>query len=215
MSEIVLHDYFRSSAAWRLRIGFRLKGLPYRSVPHHLRKGEQSAPAYVARNPQGLVPMVEADGLTLTQSLAILEWLEEEHPEPPLLPPDAAGRARVRSLALIVAADIHPIQNLRVLRYLTRNLGHTQEEVFAFAAHWVREGLTALESRLEREAETGRFCHGDQPGLADVCLVPQLGNARRFNVELEPFPTILRIEAACLEIPAFAEAAPERQPDAE
>jgi maleylacetoacetate isomerase len=151
----------------------------------------------------------------LTQSLAIIEWLEETQPGPKLLPADAWGRARVRSLAQIVACDIHPIQNLRVLQYVKRELGQAQPSVDAFARHWIELGLAALETRLTTEAETGAFCHGAAPGLADLCLVPQLGNARRFGVELAPFPTIRRIEAACQALPAFAAAAPEAQPDAE
>lgn len=213
---LLLEGYFRSSAAWRVRIALNLKGLSCRQAPVHLRKGEQSAPGFVARNPQGLVPALTVAGQgVLTQSLAIVEWLEETQPGPALLPADAWGRARVRSLAQIVACDIHPIQNLRVLHYVRRNLGQDQAAVDAFARHWIATGLAALEARLAEEAGTGAFCHGATPGLADLCLVPQLGNARRFGVELSPFPTILRIEAACRALPAFAAAAPEAQPDAE
>lgn len=213
---LLLEGYFRSSAAWRVRIALNLKGLSFGQAPVHLRKGEQSAPGFVARNPQGLVPALTVAGQgVLTQSLAIVEWLEETQPGPALLPADAWGRARVRSLAQIVACDIHPIQNLRVLHYVRRNLGQDQAAVDAFARHWIATGLAALEARLAEEAGTGAFCHGATPGLADLCLVPQLGNARRFGVELSPFPTILRIEAACRALPAFAAAAPEAQPDAE
>ncbi|NGM19641.1 maleylacetoacetate isomerase [Roseomonas stagni] len=213
---MVLQGYFRSSAAWRVRIALNLKGLGFATVARHLRKREQAAPDYVAKNPQGLVPALEVPGQgVLTQSLAIIEWLEETKPLPPLLPADPWGRARVRSLAQIVACDIHPIQNLRVLAYLKHELGQEQPAIDAFARHWIEAGLAALEARLAREAETGRFCHGDAPGLADLCLVPQLGNARRFGVELSPYPTVLRIEAACAALPAFQDATPDRQPDAE
>ncbi|WP_407926102.1 maleylacetoacetate isomerase [Falsiroseomonas algicola] len=216
MDGLVLQGYFRSSAAWRVRIALNLKGLGFATVARHLRKREQAAPDYVAKNPQGLVPALEVPGQgVLTQSLAIIEWLEETKPLPPLLPADPWGRARVRSLAQIVACDIHPIQNLRVLAYLKHELGQEQPAIDAFARHWIEAGLAALEARLAREAETGRFCHGDAPGLADLCLVPQLGNARRFGVELSPYPTVLRIEAACAALPAFQDATPDRQPDAE
>lgn len=213
---LLLDGYFRSSAAWRVRIALNLKGLGYDQAFRHLRKGEQSYPEFRARNPQALVPALTVAGQgVLTQSLAIVEWLEETQPGPKLLPADPWGRARVRSLAQIVACDIHPIQNLRVLQYVKRELGQTQAAVDAFARHWIELGLAALETRLTTEAETGTFCHGAAPGLADLCLVPQLGNARRFGVDLSPFPTILRIEAACQALPAFAAAAPEAQPDAE
>lgn len=215
-ASLTLDGYFRSSAAWRVRIALNLKGVAHAHRFRHLRKGEQLLSDFVARNPQGLVPALDVAGHgTLTQSLAIVEWLDETQPGPALLPADAWGRARVRSLAQIVACDIHPIQNLRVLQYLKRQLGQEQAAIDAFARHWIEAGLGALETRLSQEAETGRFCHGDSPGLADLCLVPQLGNARRFGVDLAPWPTILRIEAACRALPAFAEAAPEAQPDAE
>lgn len=213
--DLLLHGYFRSSAAWRVRIALNLKGVPYAQAFRHLRKGEQSTPDFLAKNPQGLVPAMDvAGGGTITQSLAIVEWLEETQPGPKLLPADAWGRARVRALAEIVACDIHPIQNLRVLQYLKRELGQEQPAIDAFARHWIVTGLAAFETRLG-EAETGAFCHGDAPGLADLCLVPQLGNARRFGLDLAAYPRVLRIEAACAALPAFAEAAPERQPDAE
>jgi maleylacetoacetate isomerase len=215
-----LEGYFRSSAAWRVRIALNLKGLHTTHAFRHLRRGEQSAPDFVAKNPQGLVPalevMDERGGVrVLTQSLAIVEWLDETQPGAKLLPADAWGRARVRALAQIIACDTHPLQNLRVLQYLRRQMGQDQQAIDAFACHWIETGLGALEARLAEEAETGRFCHGDAPGLADLCLVPQLGNARRFGVDLAPWPTILRIEAACRALPAFAAAAPEAQPDAE
>jgi maleylacetoacetate isomerase len=215
MTEMILHGYFRSSAAWRVRIALELKGLPVQQVFRHLRKGEQAAPDHLALNSQGLVPTLEVAGQgVLTQSLAILEWLEETEPSPALLPTDAWGRARVRALAQIVACDIHPIQNLRVLQYLKRELRQEQPAIDAWARHWIATGLAAFEARLAEPA-TGRFCHGDAPGLADLCLVPQLGNARRFGVDLSPYPHVAAVEAACVALPAFARAAPEAQPDAE
>jgi len=212
---LLLHGYFRSSAAWRVRIALNLKGVAHAHAFRHLRKGEQSAPDFVALNPQGLVPALEVPGMgALSQSLAILEWLEETQPGAKLLPEDAWGRARVRALAQIVACDIHPIQNLRVLQYLKRELGQEQPAIDAWVRHWVSLGLAAIEARLA-EPQAGRFCHGDAPGLADLCLVPQLGNARRFGADLAPFPRVLAVEAACNALPAFADAAPGAQADAE
>jgi maleylacetoacetate isomerase len=215
MTEMTLHGYFRSSAAWRVRIALGLKGIAVRHVFRHLRKGEQASPDHLALNPQGLVPTLEVPGLgPLTQSLAILEWLDETQPGPKLLPSDPWGRARVRALADIVACDIHPIQNLRVLQYLKREMGQEQAAIDAWARHWIALGLEAFETRLAEPA-TGRFCHGEAAGLADLCLVPQLGNARRFGCDLSAYPRILAIEAACNALPAFAAAVPEAQPDAE
>lgn len=212
---LTLHGYFRSSAAWRVRIALALKGVPHAQAFRHLRKGEQSAPDYLAMNPQGLVPALEVAGQgTLSQSLAILDWIEETQPGPKLLPADPWGRARVRALAQIIACDTHPIQNLRVLQYLKRELGQDQPAIDAWARHWIGLGLAAVEARLAEPA-TGRFCHGDAPGMADLCLVPQLGNARRFGTDLAPYPRILAVEAACLALPAFRAAVPEAQPDAE
>ncbi|HRP36173.1 MAG TPA: maleylacetoacetate isomerase [Gammaproteobacteria bacterium] len=211
-----LYGYWRSSAAWRVRIALNLKGLTWESIPVHLVRdgGEQRAPAYLALNPQGLVPALEIDGQLLTQSLAIIEYLDETRPRPPLLPADSSGRARARSLAQLVVADIHPLNNLRVLQWLERHGGLDDARREAWYRHWVVEGLGALEARLAGEAATGRFCHGDAPGLADCCLVPQLYNARRYAVGLEPFPTLLRIEAACMALDAFQAAAAESQADA-
>ncbi|WP_128560490.1 maleylacetoacetate isomerase [Methylobacterium crusticola] len=208
-----LHGYFRSSAAWRVRIALNLKGIGVEHVPHHLRRGEQRAPDYVALNPQGLVPTLQfADGTALTQSLAILEWLDETHPEPPLLPGDPLRRARVRAFALAVACDTHPVQNLKVLARL-RGLGLEEAAVVEWAAWVNREGLGACEAMAA--AEPGPFCFGAAPGLADLCLVPQLGNARRFGVDVARYPRLLAAEAAALALPAFADAVPARQPDAE
>lgn len=210
-----LDDYFRSSAAYRVRIALNIKGIEYRSVSRHLRHGGQRSSDFLHRNPQGLVPALDIDGQTLTQSLAIIEYLEETHPQPPLLPGTALERARVRSLALQIACDLHPLNNLRVLNYLKNPLGHSQAEVDSWYRHWVQLELTALETRLARDDATGLFCHGDQPGLADVCLVPQMANARRLQCDLRHCPTLLRIDQTCQALPAFERAAPANQPDAE
>lgn len=209
-----LYNYFRSSAAYRVRIALALKGLSYDYVSVHLAKGEQYSAQFTAINPQNLVPVLEEDGRLLYQSLAIMEYLEETHPEPPLLPKDAAGRNRVRSLALIIACEIHPLNNPRVLNYLTGKLGISEEQRLEWYHHWVRAGFGALEKRLAGEKGTGRFCHGDTPGFADCVLVPQVANAKRFEVELDDFPTILRVNQECLKLEAFQRAAPENQPDA-
>lgn len=212
-----LFTYFRSSAAYRVRIALNLKGLAYEAVPIHLLKngGEQRQDEYRAINPAGLVPALQDNGATLTQSLAIIEYLDETHPQPALMPADPLGRARVRGLAMAIACDIHPIANLRVLQYLTGPLGVSEEAKNTWFVHWVREGLTALEAQLARDPQTGRFCHGDSPTMADCCLVPQVFNAQRFNIDLAPFPTVARINAACLELLAFAAAHPSQQPDSE
>jgi maleylacetoacetate isomerase len=211
-----LYDYFRSSAAYRVRIALNLKGLAPEREFIHLRKGVQRSEDYLALNPQGLVPaLVTDDGRVLTQSLAIIEYLDETVPLAQLLPGGAADRARVRALALAIACDIHPIDNLRVLRYLLQTVGVEDAQKDAWYKYWIDVGLEALETALVRDPATGRFCHGDSPTLADVCLVPQLANARRVDMDLSPYPTLMRIEAACLALPAFANAAPARQPDAE
>jgi maleylacetoacetate isomerase len=208
-----LHGYFRSSAAYRVRIALNLKGLRAQHLPHHLRKGEQCAPAYLAINPQGLVPTLEADtGSILTQSLAIIEWLEEAHPTPPILPNDPLRRAKVRAFAMAIACDTHPVQNLKVLTRL-RQLGIGDEGVTEWAAWANREGLAACEALIAHEP--GPFCFGGSPTMADLCLIPQLGNARRFGVDVSAYPRLLQAEAAAKELPAFVDAAPERQPDAE
>src|SRR5262245_39537180 len=211
-----LYDYFRSSAAYRVRIALNLKGVAPERAFVHLRRGAQRADEYLAMNPQGLVPsLVIEGGDVLTQSLAIIEWLDESYPQPALLPADAAGRARVRSLALAIACDIHPLNNLRVLNYLTGTLGATDAQRDGWYRYWCDVGFEALETRLAREKATGKFCHGEAPTMADICLVPQLANSRRVNLDLAPYPTLLRIESACAALPAFAAAAPARQPDAE
>jgi maleylpyruvate isomerase len=208
-----LHGYFRSSASYRVRIALNLKGLSADHLPHHLRKGEQCAPAYLAINPQGLVPTLEDDGgAVLTQSLAIIEWLDETHPEPPLLPADPLQRAKVRAFGMALACDTHPVQNLKVLARL-RELGLPEEQVTGWAAWANREGLSACEALVAHE--DGPFCFGAKPTLADLCLVPQLANARRFGVDVAAYPRLLKAEAAAKNLAAFADAAPERQPDAE
>jgi maleylpyruvate isomerase len=208
-----LHGYFRSSASYRVRIALNVKGLSADHLPHHLRKGEQRDPAYLAINPQGLVPTLQDDhGVILTQSLAIIEWLDETHPEPPLLPTDPLRRAKIRAFAMVLACDTHPVQNLKVLERL-RELGLPDEQVMAWAAWANREGLTACETLIANEP--GPFCFGAAPTLADLCLVPQLANARRFGVDLAAFPRLLKAETAAKDLKAFADAAPERQPDAE
>ena len=214
---MTLYDYFRSSAAYRVRIALNMKGIAVDERTFvHLRIGNQRAQDYLALNPQGLVPALQLDGEhVLTQSLAIVEYLEETHPSPPLLPADAAGRARVRAIALAIACEIHPLNNLRVLNYLTGTLGATDAQRNGWYKYWIDVGFEALERQLERDDETGTFCHGESPTLADVCLVPQLANARRFKVDVTPYPTLVRIEAACNALPAFAKAAPAQQPDAE
>jgi maleylpyruvate isomerase len=209
---MILHGYFRSTASWRVRIALGLKGLSATSVFHRLRRGEQRAPDYLAINPQGLVPaLVTDDGAVLTQSLAICEYLDELQPDPGLLPDQPLARAKVRAAAQLIASDIHPVQNLKVLQRL-RDLGHDEPQVQAWAHAVIDEGLAAFDALLPDDG--GRFAFGDRPGLADLCLVPQLGNARRFNVELR-WPRLVQIEAACLELEAFRAAAPNAQPDAE
>ena len=210
-----LYGFFRSSASYRVRIALNLKGLDYGQASIRLGKGEQYQPEFSAVSPQNLVPVLEHDGLLFYQSPAIIEYLEEIHPEPPLLPEDPVGRSRVRSLALISACEIHPLNNTRVLNYLTETLNLTEEQKTGWYHHWITIGFGALEKRLAGEEETGKFCHGDTPGFADICLVPQVANARRFKVDLTGFPTILRINDLCLSLDAFKKAMPANQPDAE
>lgn len=211
-----LIGYFRSSAAFRVRIALNLKGVSVEHASRHLRKGEQASPDYAALNPQKLVPaMILDSGEVLTQSLAIMEYLEETHPEPPLLPKDPVGRARVRALSLIAAADIHPIQNLRVMGYLREKFGQTEESAFAWSRHWIETGFDAYEASIAKDPKTGSCSHGDSPTMADMCLVPQVFNAGRFKVDMKRYPTIQRIFDTCMKHPAFDAAQPSKQPDAE
>jgi maleylacetoacetate isomerase len=218
---VKLYSYFRSSASYRVRIALNLKGLPYDTVPVNLVKngGEQFDPAYRKLNPDALVPALidesTDDHAALTQSLAIMEYLDETHPEPALLPPAALDRAYVRSIALSIACDIHPLNNLRVLRYLVRQLKVSEDDKNAWYRHWCEQGLAAIEKTLATDRRVGRFCYGDTPTLADCCLIPQIANAQRLNCDLSGMPTMMRINDACLALAAFADAAPARQPDAE
>jgi len=210
-----LHGYFRSSAAFRVRIALNLKGLAYDNAFVHLRKGDQTSAAYLVLNPQALVPTLEDGPHALTQSLAIVEYLDETRPTPPLLPKTPHERARVRALAQIVACDIHPVDNLRVLQYLAKELKADEAAVARWFNHWIATGFGGLETTLAKDKATGRFCHGDTPGLADICLVPQVFNSKRYNLDLAPYPTISRIFDACMALPAFDAAQPSKQPDAE
>lgn len=212
-----LYSYFRSSAAYRVRIALNLKGLPYDTRPVHLLKdgGQHFLPDYTRLNPLALIPTLVDGPAVLTQSLAIIEYLEETHPIPPLLPATPIARARVRALALSIACDIHPLNNLRVLRYLKRELDIPDEARDTWYRHWIQTGLLALEKMLAASPETGTYCHGGTPSLADICVVPQLFNARRLKCDLDAMPTLVRIDAACRALPAFEHAAPENQPDAE
>jgi maleylpyruvate isomerase len=211
---MILYDYFRSSAAYRVRIALNLKGLDAERRFIHLRKGEQRAPAFLELNPQGLVPMLAVGSQRFTQSLAIIEYLDEKHPSPPLLPQSAEDRAWVRAVALAIACDIHPLNNLRILKYLGKELGVEESKRDDWYRYWVAEGFTALETQLAERA-TGRFCLGDAPTLADVCLVPQVANAHRLKVPMDAFPRIRTINDACLALAAFDQARPENNPDAE
>jgi maleylacetoacetate isomerase len=209
---LTLYGYPLSSAAYRVRIALALKGVKASTVNKQLRRGEHRQKDYLKINPQGFVPALELeDGTVITQSLAIMEWLDESHPPPTLLPPEPRARARVRSLSQLIACDIHPLNNLRVLQHLESTLGIAQAARDEWYRHWIATGFAALEEALGRDASRGRFCFGDQPGMADACLVPQVYNARRYSVDLTPYPRIVAIDAACRELPAFESAAPEKQ----
>jgi maleylpyruvate isomerase len=212
-----LYTYFRSSAAYRVRIALNLKGLDYEALPVHLLRngGEQLTDAYRAINPSALLPTLDDDGAVIGQSLAIIEYLEETRPQVPLLPVDPADRARVRALALTVATDTHPLGNLRVLKYLKHDLNLSEEVKLEWQRHWLRIGMATLETMLSGDARTGLYCHGDTPTLADCCLVPQVFGAQRFGVDLAPYPTVTRIHDACAGLPAFHQAHPSQQPDTE
>jgi maleylpyruvate isomerase len=209
---MILYGYALSSASYRVRIALNLKGLEVATVPVHLRRGEQRQPEFLQLNSQGFVPALRLDdGEVLTQSMAIIEYLDETYPQPPLLPAAPAARARARALCQLIACDVHPLNNLRVLKYLEAQLGLDENARNAWYRHWIQAGFEALEQSLTRDSSKGRFCHGDAPGMADVLLVPQVFNARRFSVDLAAYSRIRAIDAACREIPAFAAAAPERQ----
>ncbi len=210
-----LYGYFRSSAAFRVRIALNLKGLAVEHAFVHLAKGEHRRPEYDAVNPQGLLPALDVDGALLTQSLAIMEYLDEAHPQPPILPKDPLGRARVRSLAALIACEIHPVNNLRVLQHLKKALGQSEDQVNAWYRHWIADGLAKLEADLARGKGTGRYAHGDSPTIADCCLVPQVFNAKRYQCDLAPYPATMRVFEACMKLPAFDAAQPSKQPDAE
>jgi maleylacetoacetate isomerase len=209
-----LYTYFRSSAAFRVRIALNYKKLDWQPEVIWLPSGEQTGPVYQAVNPQALVPVLVEDGHQIAQSMAIIEYLDEVHPEPPLLPGGPRDRARVRSLAQLVACDIHPINNLRILKYLKREMSQTQEAIDDWYRHWCTEGLGAYERQLG-DGGAGDFSHGSQVTLADICLVPQVFNAQRFEVDLSPFPKLMAVFARCMALPAFDAAQPSRQPEAE
>ena len=210
---MILHGYWRSGAAYRVRIALALKGIAYETQGHDLRTGAQKAADYVALNPQGMVPALQIDGAVLTQSPAILEWLEETHPQPPLLPVDPLDRAQVRAMAALIVCDIHPLNNLRVGKSLREDFGADQAAVDAWAARWIVPGFTALEALVARDGDG--WCFGNTPTLADACLIPQIYSAHRFNVPLDAFPRLLAIDAAARAHPAFIAAHPDRQPDAD
>lgn len=208
------YGYFRSSAAHRCRIAFNLKGIQPEYIAVNLRAGDQKSDAFRELNPQGLVPLLDTGTDRLNQSMAIIEWLDETHPEPPLMPADPAARAHVRAFAQVIACDIHPLQNLRVLKYLKGNFAQDQDGLDAWCRNWIAPGLTACEAMAADQSHGGDFAFGDRPGLADILLIPQLFSADRFHLDLTPFPRLRDIRAACDALPAFADAAPDRQPDA-
>ena len=212
---MILHGYYRSSASFRVRIALNLKGIEYSQITHHLRRGEQRAPEYLAINPQGFVPALDDGGRIIVQSLAIIDYLDETRPEPPLLPASPADRAHARALAQIVACDIHPLDNLRVLRHLRDPLGQDEATVARWYNHWIASGFDALEAMLASDPRTGAYSIGDTPGLADILLVPQVVNAGNYKLDMTPYPTIRRIFDRCMELEPFAAAHPARQPDAE
>jgi maleylpyruvate isomerase len=213
---VKLYTYFRSSAAFRVRIALNLKGIAYRAEYVHLPKGAHRAEAYGKVNPQGLVPtLVTDDGVQLSQSLAIMEYLEESRPDPALLPRDAESRARVRSIADLIACEIHPLNNLRTLQYLKRALGRSEDDVNTWYRHWIADGLAKLEGMLMHTPGTGTYCHGEAPTVADCCLVPQIFNAKRYECELAAYPSVMRVFNACMKLDAFERAQPSKQPDAE
>ncbi len=216
MNDVVLHNYFRSSTSYRVRIALEMKGVAYGYVAHHLRHGGHREAGYLEVNPQGLVPaLVWSDGTMIAQSLAIIEFLDETVPQPALLPADAAGRARVRMLSQMIACDIHPVNNLRILDALRSRYGADDAAIADWFRHWVGETFRPMEQMLSESPDTGEFCHGDAPGMADICLAAQVANNGRFGVDMAPYPTIRAIHERCMQVPAFVKAAPANQPDAE
>jgi maleylacetoacetate isomerase/maleylpyruvate isomerase len=213
---VKLYTYFRSSAAFRVRIALNLKGLGYEPLFVHLAKGEHRQPQYAKVNAQALVPtLVLDDGTRLNQSLAIIEYLEEKHPQTPLLPQDPLGKARVRSLSYLIASEIHPLNNLRVLQHLKRALAQTQDQIDTWYRHWIADGLAKFEAELASAKHSGRFCYQDNPTMADCCLVPQIFNAKRYASDLTPYPNTMRVFEQCMKLDAFDRAQPSKQPDAE
>jgi maleylacetoacetate isomerase len=211
---VKLYTYFRSSAAFRVRIALNLKGLAYEPVFVHLPKGEHRAPAYATINPQALLPTLELDdGTRLNQSLAIIQYLDETHPANPLIPKDALGKARVRSLSYLIASEVHPLNNTRVLQHLKRALSQNEDQVNTWYRHWIGDGLAKLEAELS--SNKGKFCHGDTPTMADCCLVPQIFNAKRYQSDLAPYPQTMRVFETCMQLEGFDRAQPSKQPDAE
>jgi maleylacetoacetate isomerase len=211
---VKLYTYFRSSAAFRVRIALNLKGLAYEPVFVHLAKGEHRVAAYTKVNPQALLPTLELDdGTRLNQSLAIIEYLDETHPAKPLIPKDVLGKTRVRALSYLIASEIHPLNNLRVLQHLKRALGQSEDQINTWYRHWIADGLAKLEAELV--SSKGKFCHGDAPTMADCCLVPQIFNAKRYQSDLAPYPNTMRVFEACMQLEAFDRAQPSKQPDAE
>ena len=211
-----LYTFFRGSSPFRLRIALNLKGLRYEAIPVHLGRGEHRKAEFGAVNPQQLLPaLVLDDGHVLNQSLAIIEYLDETHPNPPLIPKEPKARARVRSLSLLVACEIHPLNNARTLAYLRKQMGQNEDQVSAWYRHWIADGLAKLEAEITRGPGVGKFSHGDAPTMADCCLVPQIFNAQRFNCDLAPYPTLMRVYAECMKLEAFDKAQPAKQPDAE
>lgn len=209
-----LYTFYRSSAAYRVRLALNIKRLTCEHIPKAFAKNEHRAPDYLALNPQGLIPALEHDGAVLSQSLAIIEFLDEKYPDPPLLPAEPLARAQIRSISLAIACDIHPLNNLRVLNYLRRELQQSDDRVNAWYRHWITVGFTGLEQQVRAYSGGARFCHGDTLSVADICLVPQVYNARRFNTDLTPFPTLVAISTHLESLPAFAAARPEAQADA-
>lgn len=212
---IKLYGYFRSSAAYRVRIALNLKGIKYQDEFVHLRKNEQSNALFQALNPQGLIPVLEDEETIISQSIAILEYLDENNPTPPFLPKNSSDRAYVRSIALAIACDIHPLNNLRILRYLDYNLNLEPEQRNEWYRHWIKTEFRALETKISSARKYGRFCFGNSPGMADICLVPQVANARRFDCDLKDYPILVQIDSNCRQLEEFQRAAPENQPDAE